>query len=126
MQISGYVLLIDDERDFLETLSFWLESKGYIVKSAIGGKEGLDRIASERPYLIFLDINMPVMDGIDVLKEIRMRDKNIPVIMLTAATSKERMQQAEALGISGFFPKQESLDSLVKLLDVTLRTHGKR
>jgi len=126
MNITGHILLVDDEKDFLDTLSFWLESKGYTVKTTQSGKQALEMVDAEKPYLIFMDINMPEMSGIELLGELRKKNKTIPVIMLTAASSRERMQAAEELGISGFFPKQESLEMLVKLIDVTLRTHEKR
>lgn len=125
MEGDKFVLLIDDEKDFLETITFWLSNRGYKVMTCYSGKEALEFLAKQKPYLIFLDINMPDMNGIDVLKKIREKDKKTPVIMLTAASTKERIEKTQDLGISGFFPKNESLEDLAKLLEVTLRIHGR-
>lgn len=123
--VKKHVLLVDDEIDFLDTISFWLQSKGYDVKVAHSGKEALSMIAADEPYLVFLDINMPQMSGIEILENIRKTNPKLPVIMVTAAYNAERMAKAQSLGISGFFPKNESLEDLAKLLEVTLRRHKK-
>ncbi len=121
MGAQKYVLLVDDEEDFLETTSYWLKAKGYTVKTAHNGKEALQMISDEEPYIVFLDINMPEMNGIQILEQIRRTRRHLPVIMVTAAYNDERMERARELGISGFFPKQSSLESLVNILETSIR-----
>jgi len=65
------VLLVDDEADYTQPMAFWLKSKGYDVFSVTNGKDALNFIKETPPDIVFLDINMPVMDGPTTLKEIR-------------------------------------------------------
>lgn len=80
------VLVCDDERHIVRLIQVNLERQGYQVVTAFDGKEGLEKVRSEKPDLCVLDVMMPYMDGFEVLKNIR-RDpetENLPVIMLTA------------------------------------------
>ena len=80
------VLVCDDERHIVRLIQVNLERQGYIVVTAFDGKEGLEKIRSEKPNLVVLDVMMPYMDGFEVLKTIRREPEteNLPVIMLTA------------------------------------------
>ena len=120
------VLLVDDEADFLEPVAFWLRSKGYTVHSASSGPEAIRAVKQRLPDIIFLDIHMPGMDGIQTLQQIRTISKEVPVIIVTAAYQDEKnFATANELGISGFFPKQKSLTDLVLILEASLRAHTK-
>jgi CheY-like chemotaxis protein len=120
------VLLVDDAEDFLEPVRFWLESKGYLVMTANNGQEALDAIKRHAPNIVFLDINMPGMNGLEALKRIRSLYGNLPVVMVTAAYQNEQyFAEANKLGISGFFPKSNSLPDLTRMIEMTLRAHGK-
>jgi two-component system, OmpR family, alkaline phosphatase synthesis response regulator PhoP len=80
------ILVCDDERHIVRLIQVNLERQGYQVITAFDGKEGLEKVRSEKPDLCVLDVMMPYMDGFEVLKNIR-RDpetENLPVIMLTA------------------------------------------
>ncbi|MFZ4508069.1 MAG: response regulator transcription factor [Fimbriimonas sp.] len=80
------VLVCDDERHIVRLIQVNLERQGFTVITAFDGKEGLEKIRSEKPNLVVLDVMMPYMDGFEVLKSLR-REKdteNLPVIMLTA------------------------------------------
>ena len=82
------ILVVDDEPDIVETLSFRLEAAGYDVISASDGLEGLEKARSEEPDLIILDLMLPKMDGYQVCRLLKFDEKysNIPVLMLTART----------------------------------------
>ena len=123
MDVKEYVLLIDDNDDFLDTISFWLNNKGYKIRIARDGQSGLDMIKEQEPDLVFLDINMPGIDGIEVLRRIRETNKGLPVVMVTAVYTDKRLEEAKKLGISGFFPKECDLDQLVNILQVAIRRH---
>lgn len=80
------VLVCDDERHIVRLIQVNLERQGYIVVTAYDGKEGLEKVRSEKPDMMVLDVMMPYMDGFEVLKTLRREPEyeNLPVIMLTA------------------------------------------
>ena len=119
------ILLVDDEVDFLDTVSFWLRSKGYSVIHANNGQQALELIKSGHPNIVFLDIKMPVMDGVETLVHIREFNKELPVIMLTAYADEKSLTRTRQLGISGFFPKKADFAHLTNIIETTLRTHKK-
>ncbi|MEK7849765.1 MAG: response regulator [Candidatus Omnitrophota bacterium] len=120
------ILLVDDETDFSEPIAFWLKSRGYDVKTLQNGKEALNLVREDPPDIMFMDINMPVMDGLEALKQIRSFNKDLPIIMVTAAfSSEEKIVKAKELGISGFFAKNYTFDQLIQMIQMTLRTHKK-
>ena len=65
------VVLVDDEEDFRQLMTFWLESKGYSVIPASDGKSAIQIVKENSPDIMFLDLHMPVMDGVGALKKIR-------------------------------------------------------
>lgn len=117
------VLLIDDETDFTQSMSFWLKSKGYNVYSANNGEEGLELIKKENPNIVFMDLNMPVMDGVQTLKRIREFNKDLPVVMISAYVDDKRILEARAYGFSGVFYKGKDFEEGMVLLEAALRTH---
>jgi len=117
------VLLVDDESDFVEPVAFWLRSRKYDVCTARNGREAIQKIKSTAPDIVFMDINMPGMNGLDALKNIRMFDKTLPVIMVTAAYCNEKyLETANELGIAGFFAKNYTFDQLVQMIHSTLKS----
>ncbi|MCW5935699.1 MAG: response regulator [Fimbriimonadaceae bacterium] len=80
------ILVCDDERHIVRLIQVNLEKQGYQVVTAYDGKEGLEKIKSEKPDLCVLDVMMPYMDGFEVLKSLRREPEteSLPVIMLTA------------------------------------------
>lgn len=120
------VLMVDDEVDFLEPVAFWLKSKGYAVTTVNNGAEAVELIKQSLPDVVFLDINMPGIDGIETLRRIRAITRELPVVMVTAAYQDEKnISRASTLGISGFFPKNNSLSELVRVIETCLRVHTK-
>ena len=117
------VLLVDDEPDFQETIAFWLTAKGYQVSKARSGQDALAILKENHQDVVFLDVNMPVMDGIETLRRIRAINKSLPVILVTASnlTDENQYAGAKALGISGLFPKGSDLTQLTEVLQVALR-----
>jgi len=101
------VLVVDDVERNVKLLADLLAVKGYAVSTASGGKEALDKVASERPDLVLLDVMMPDMNGYDVCRELRARPETtaLPVVMVTALDpSQERVKGLEA-GADDFLSK---------------------
>ena len=117
------VLLVDDEDDFRHLMKFWLESKGYKVIAAGNGKDGIKMIKEENPNIIFLDLRMPIMDGVATLKEIRTFNRELPVIVISAYLDDPRAKEAMSYGISGVFNKAKNFDEGLNVLEVALRRH---
>lgn len=103
------ILVVDDEPDFLEMMRMRLESDGYGVITAENGEKALESIKNNKPDAVLLDILMPGMDGIDVLKAIRKHDKKLPVFILTAFSNEERFKLANRFNASGFIVKTRDL-----------------
>ena len=102
---AGSVLIIDDEAAIRESLQTLLEFEGYSVEVANDGEEGLTRIA-ERPFdLVLLDFALPERNGIEILREIRERDSELPVIMITAYGTVENAVNAMQAGATNFIQK---------------------
>ncbi len=80
------IFIADDELDFVSTLRSRLEFEGFVVTTAVDGKEALQRITDEKPDLILLDIMMPTMNGYQVCRELKgnAETSSIPILMLTA------------------------------------------
>jgi DNA-binding response OmpR family regulator len=107
--MEGRVLVVDDEVQAVDLLREFLSAKGYEVITASDGDEALRKVKEERPHLILLDILMPKMDGLEVLRRLREIDKEVGVIMITGVNEQEIARQAMALG---------AFDYIVKPLDL--------
>jgi two-component system, NtrC family, response regulator AtoC len=110
------VLVIDDEANVRMVTDLLLTRMGHQVLLADNGQLGLQLFRQELPDVIVLDVKMPEMDGIEVLKQIRRVDLKQPVIVLTGDNSPETEREVRALGVSEFIVKGSSLASLGETL----------
>ena len=101
----GTILVVDDDADVREVLRDRLDSLGYRVLVAATGKESLDILERQNPQMVLLDVEMPGMNGLEVLKEIRKREHDVAVVMITAYGTLERAVQAMREGAYDFIPK---------------------
>lgn len=122
-EIKTKALLVDDELDFRQLMSFWMKSKGYAVIEASNGEEAVNLARQENPDIIFMDLNMPVMDGTEALTKIREFNKTVPVIIISAYVDDRRAKEAMNLGISGVFYKGKDFQEGLALLEAALNTH---
>jgi DNA-binding NtrC family response regulator len=99
------ILVVDDDPDIREVLQDRLESLDYRVLTASSGKEGLDLLEKQSPQIALLDIEMPDMSGLEVLKEMRARAMDVTVVMITAYGTIERAVEAMKEGAYDFIPK---------------------
>lgn len=112
------ILLVDDEPDIVETVSFMLQSRNYQVSIASGGQEGIEKAQKEHPDLLLLDIMMPDVDGYDVCMKLKSDEdtRNIPIIMLTAKGESEAVLKSHSLGADDYVVKPFSLPTLLSKL----------
>ena len=106
------VLVADDEEDLVEVLRDRLEAYGFTVITAGTGLEALQKLATEQVDGIFLDVKMPELDGLAALDEIRRRDRQIPVIIVTASSNQNAATEALARGANAFVLKPFEWDEL--------------
>ena len=103
--MSDTICIVDDEPGILKTLSELLEDEGYQVTSAKSGTDALDVIRQDPPDLVFLDIWMPDLDGLEVLKRVRQQFPNMMVIVMSGHGSIETAVQATKLGAYDYLEK---------------------
>ena len=110
------VLIVEDERHIIESLSFVLESEGFEVASELDGEAGLRRLRTERPDVLVLDLMMPKMNGLEVLKAIKADAalRTIPVVVLTAKGRQQDRRMAEEIGVDAFMTKPFSNRDVVE------------
>jgi DNA-binding NtrC family response regulator len=99
------ILIVDDEPLNLDLLDQELAEMGHVTERAIDGSEALAKLDTVNPDLVLLDYQMPGMNGIGVLREIRRRDKNLPVVIITAYGTIERAVEAVKAGANDFITK---------------------
>lgn len=106
------ILVIDDDQRIRDLLDTVLQRKGHEVVLAETGSQGVERFRRERPAVTILDLDLPDLNGLAVLKQIRAIDLQAPVIILTGVGTKAEEQQARALGVTDFLEKGFSLHAL--------------
>lgn len=116
------ILIVDDEIDLVETLKFRLECKGFEVKEAYDGQEGLNLAQTIRPDLIILDVMLPKMDGFHICRLLKGDEqfKKIPIIMLTARAQETDKLTGLEHGVDAYIPKpfepKHLMDQIEELL----------
>jgi two-component system, OmpR family, response regulator len=115
------ILLIDDEIDFVETTGKRLIRRGHSAKIALTCAEGLAIIASGWPEVVVLDVMLPDRDGMDLLREIKKKWPNLPVIMLTGHASMESGLRGMESGASDYCLKPIDLETLVEKIAIAHR-----
>jgi DNA-binding NtrC family response regulator len=110
---KGKLLVIDDELDIREGLQTLLELEGYAVDLAQNGTEGVQKIEAHGYDLVLLDLMMPDISGMDVLTEVRKKDRETPIFMITAYGSVEAAVKALKLGANDYFSKPWDNEKLV-------------
>jgi DNA-binding NtrC family response regulator len=113
---KGRILVIDDEADIRESLETLLEMEGYAVESGVDGGDGLRKMNKARYDLVLLDLMLPDRSGMDVLADIRAKDHETPIIMLTAYGSLEVAVNAIKAGANDYFSKPWDNEKL--LIDI--------
>ena len=108
------VLLIDDEKDFIEALAERMESRGMNVSATVSPKEGLDIVEKETFDAIILDLKMPEMDGLEVLKKIKDKNPDLQIILLTGHATVQKGIEAMKLGAMDLLEKPVDIATLTE------------
>jgi CheY-like chemotaxis protein len=119
------ILLADDEVNFCNLLKAVLSYHGHEVSTAHNGRDALALFRQHRPQITLLDLRMPEMDGLDVLRQIRMTDPRAVVMILTAGGTDKQEQQARQYGVTDFLNKHLPFASIAALVDSMGTTSGK-
>ena len=106
------ILVVDDEQEICEILEDFLTEMGHEVTTATRGAQALESVKNDRPHLMILDIRMPEMDGIQVMKEAKALNPELGVIMVSAVRDEEVAKQAMGEGAYDYITKPIDLDYL--------------
>ncbi|HEY3274546.1 MAG TPA: response regulator [Methanocella sp.] len=126
--MANKIMVVDDEPDVVDLVKLVLESDGFSVVTAYSGKEALEKIDSEMPDLVLLDIMMPQMDGWEVYSRIRAnpRTKDIPVAMLTAKSqSIDKMIGLHVVKVDDYITKPFGRSELLERVKRILKEKGR-
>lgn len=114
------ILVVDDEKPISDIIKFNLEKEGYEVVTAFDGEEALEKVSEEEPALIVLDIMLPKIDGLEVVREVR-KNHNMPIIMVTAKETEIDKVLGLELGADDYVTKPFSNRELVARVKANLR-----
>ena len=99
------ILIVDDERDICDCLTEFFQMKGFTVASAFSGEEALDRLEQDAADVVVLDILLPGLSGIEILRRVHERAPHIRVVMLTGINEAELRRTARTYGAVGYITK---------------------
>ena len=120
--MSKTILVIDDSASLRQAVSIALKSAGYEVTEAVDGKDALSKLDGSKIHLVICDVNMPVMDGITFVKEIKKlpRYRFVPVVMLTTESRESRKEEGQLAGAKAWMVKpfrpEQILHAVSKLI----------
>jgi DNA-binding response OmpR family regulator len=121
MRPGTRVLVVEDDRSIARLLQLELEHSSLSVQCAYDGPEGLDAAAEFEPAVVILDIMLPGLDGVGVLKRLRERGNGVPVVMLTARDAVPDKVHSLRLGADDYLTKPFSVEELLARLGAVLR-----
>ncbi len=116
------VMIVDDAAFMVKVAIKNLENAGYETVSAADGQECMDMIEEEKPDVILLDAEMPVMDGWETCEELKSNEttKDIPVIMCTGDDAEEYIERAKQLGAKGYLVKPYQIEAMKEKIEEAL------
>ncbi len=121
------IFIVEDELDFLSTLTERLEFEGFVVATAVDGEEALKKIPQEKPDLILLDIMLPEMNGYQVCRELKSNPetKTIPVVVVTAKSQESDKFWAKETGADDYLTKPFEMEELLQKIQDNLQEDKK-
>ncbi len=121
MEVETRILLVDDEENLVDLIQLNLELEGYKVKVARDGKEALKLYKEQRFNLVILDIMLPYVDGLQVCETIRLTDKQIPILMLSAKHSGQDRIAGLKSGADDYLVKPFNLEELLLRVQILVK-----
>jgi DNA-binding response OmpR family regulator len=110
---SLYILVVEDQKSIAQNIANYMESKGHVLDFATQGEQGLELALTNHYDLVILDLNLPVMDGLEVCKQLREQaNHHVPIIMLTARDSIDDKVLGFTMGADDYLTKPFSLEEL--------------
>jgi two-component system chemotaxis response regulator CheY len=112
------VFLVDDSTTLLMSMKAILEKAGYAVETATGGDAALKKLATLKPNILITDLNMPGMDGITLIKEVKKNPafRFMPALMMTTESQQEKRTEARTAGATGWLVKPVKPEDLLGVL----------
>jgi DNA-binding response OmpR family regulator len=114
------ILVVDDEPEVRKLMEHFLTGRGYEVRMAENGRQGLLALDTFTPDVILLDMHMPELDGVETLKQLAVRVPAVPVIMVTVNDDVETTSRLLQLGAADYVPKPFNLDYLEQAINIQL------
>lgn len=116
--MSKTVLIVDDSASMRQLVSFALRDAGYDVIDAINGKDAMNKLNGGKIDMVVTDLNMPEMDGIEFIKQVRNNPgyKFTPIVMLTTESQESKKQEGKQAGASGWIVKPFTPEQLIDIV----------
>jgi two-component system chemotaxis response regulator CheY len=116
------IMTVDDSPTIRQMLLFTLQEAGYEVVEAVDGQDALDKLAHETVHMMITDLNMPRLDGISLIKEIRKdpAKRFMPIVMLTTESQEAKKNEGRAAGVSGWIVKPFKPEQLLAVVRMVL------
>ncbi|MHB1423652.1 MAG: response regulator transcription factor [Gemmataceae bacterium] len=111
---SHPIILIDDDRAWSEAAVALLRAEGFDVKTAADGQHGLELLDRSTPLMVILDVHLPRLSGFDLLRELRRRGQQVPILMVSSEDEAGLMAEALDEGASSFLRKPVAVDLLLR------------
>jgi two-component system chemotaxis response regulator CheY len=117
------VLIVDDSSSMRQLVSFALQDAGFEVIAAVDGEDALARVDGKRVEMVITDLNMPKMDGIELIKQLRLKPayKFTPIVMLTTESQETKKQEGRRAGASGWIVKPFTPEQLIGVVKKFVR-----
>ncbi len=115
MAMSKNILIVDDSASMRQLVTFALEDAGYDVVQAVDGEDALSKAGQSRAEMVITDLNMPKLDGIGLIRQLRERSeyKFTPIVMLTTESQDTKKKEGKQAGASGWIVKPFTPDQLI-------------
>lgn len=122
MEMSKRIMTVDDSASIRQMVGFTLRNAGYEVVEASDGREALTRLAAQPAHMVITDLNMPNLDGIGLIRELRSKPayRFIPIIMLTTESQDATKQEGKRAGATGWIVKPFKAEQLLSVIKKVL------
>jgi two-component system chemotaxis response regulator CheY len=121
--MSKTVLVVDDSTSMRQMVSFTMKEAGFDVIEGSNGQEAISRVQGKSVNLVITDLNMPVMDGMSMIRQLRAKPefKFTPILMLTTESQQEKKQEGKAAGATGWIVKPFNPEQLLQVVAKVVR-----